>query len=293
MDLKTFNTYGAGGIAQYDMPQNYELVGRKFEFIMDDGVDYTLNFIDKDTVEWNFENEAPQKSGNYLCQKADDTTFLVSIELADTKLRTNHTWVIDLENQLVTRILAVIGDHPKFEYLIRPQYEFGAIKNDEKEFSIYPRHGFTDDMNGNIVQWFYGSEMTTVHVYYCSDFYRITYPPERAASRVFNETLAKLPSSDEPTAYIKIKEGMYLFSLTESNSEKLIGDTGAFPFRSNTMCMLQNYKRVYLVGRAFGTTMFDNALNKLHISFSAFGRILQPSEEYILQLLTDPNPYLV
>ena len=293
MDLKTFNTYGAGGIAQYDMPQNYELVGRKFEFCMDDGIDYTLNFIDKQTLEWNYENENPQKASGYLCQKGDDTTFLVSYELEGTSLRTNHTWVIDLENQLVTRIHAVIGDHPKFEYLITPKYEFGAIKNENGESPIYPRHGYTEDMVGNIVQWFYGSEMTTVHVYYCTDFYRITYPPEKAASRVFNETLAKLPSSDEPTAYIKIKEGMYLFSLTESNAEKLIGDTGAFPFRSNTMCMLQNYNRVYLVGRAFGTTMFDGNTNPLHISFSAFGRILQPTEEYILKLLTDPNPYIV
>ena len=293
MDLRELNTYGAGGIAQYDMPQNYELVGRKFEFIMDDGIDYTLNFIDKTTLEWNFENEKPKKESGYLCSKADNTTYLVSFELGDVEKRTNHTWVIDLENWLVTRVLAVIGEHPKFEYLITPKYEFGAIKREGVDYTIYPRHGFTEDMVGNIVQWFYGSDMTTVHVYYCTDYYRITYPPEKAASRVFNETLAKLPSSDEPSAYIKIKEGMYLLSITEFNAEKLIGDTGAFPFRSNTMTFLQNYKRVYLVGRAFGTTMFDGAINPLHITFSAFGKILQPTEEYILKLLTDPNPYIV
>ncbi|MCL2124717.1 MAG: MoaF N-terminal domain-containing protein [Oscillospiraceae bacterium] len=291
MDMREFNQYGAGGIAQYDAPQNYELVGQTFDFSMDDGIDYTLRFIDKETVEWNFENEQPQKAVNYLCHKGDDTTYLVSYELAGAAMRTNHTWVIDLENWLVTRIIAIIGEHPKYEYLIKPKYEFGEIKREGVEPKIYPRHGYTNDLTGTIVQWFYGSEMTTVHVYYCSDYYRITYPPEKASSRTFNEALAKLPSSDEPTAYIKIKEGMYLFSLTEYNAEKIIGP--AFGFRSNTMAFLQNYKRVTLTGRAFGTTMFDGNKNNLHISFGAFGKILQPTDEYILKLLTDPNPYIV
>ena len=292
MDMKQLNPYIRGAIDQYDMPHNYELVGRVFDFVMDDGLDYTLRFIDRTTVEWNFENEKPQKASGYLCVKGDDTTYLVSYELENTVLRTNHTWVIDLENQLVTRVLAVIGDHPKYEYLIRPKYEFGAIRREGAETPIYPRHGYTSDLVGNIVQWYYGSDMVTVHVYYDTSYYRITYPPERLASRTFNEALAKVPSSDEPTAYIKIKEGMYLFSLTEANSEKILQGDG-FIHRSNTMAFLQNYKRVYQVGRSFGTTMADGKPKSLHKTFGAFGRVLEPTEDYILKMLTDPNPYLV
>jgi hypothetical protein len=154
------------------------------------------------------------------------------------------------------------------------------------EYRVYPRHGFTDDLIGNVVQWNYGA-METVHIYYCTNFYRITYPPEKASAQVFNETLAKLPSSDEPTAYIKIKEGMYLFSLTESNAEKLVGD--AFGFRSNTMCMLQNYKRVYQVGRTFGTSTKGGVDTPLHLMFGAYGRLRDIDSKF----LTDPNPYLV
>jgi hypothetical protein len=291
MDMREFNKYGVMGISQYDLPQNYELAGKKFEFAMDDGIDYTLNFIDKTTLEWNFAGEQPSKASGYLCGKGDDTTYLVSYELAGAAKRSNHTWVIDLENQLVTRIVAVVGDNPRYEYLITPKYTFGAIKREGEEVKPYPRHGFTDDITGNIVQWTYGAEMATVHVYYCSDFYRITYPPERASSQVFNEAMAKLPSSDEPTAYIKIKDGIDLFSLTEANMEKVLG--GAMPFRSNTMAFLQNYKRVYQIGRAFGTTMFEDRLEQLHISFGAYGKILEPKEEYILKMLTDPNPFIV
>ena len=290
MDMRQYNKFGAG-ISQFDLPQNFELVGQTFDFAMDDGFDYTLHFIDKETVEWNFEGDEPQKAYNYFCEKGDETTYLVSYELMGAAKRTNHTWVIDLENWLVTRILAVVGENPRYEYLIKPKYEFGEIKREGVEPRVYPRHGFTTEMVGNVVQWIYGSETTTVHVYHCSNFYRITYPPEKAGTRVLNETMKKLPSADEPTAYIKIKEGMYLFSLTESNMEKVLGD--AIGIRSNTMAFLQNYKRVYLVGRAFGTVTHDGTSGPLHITFGACGKILYPTEEYLLNMLTDPNPYIV
>ena len=291
MDLRKYNTFGQGGIAQYSQPQNFELVGQKFEFIMDDGIDYTLRFIDKTAVEWNFEGDKPQIAHNWLCGKADETTYLVSYELENTAKRTNHTWVIDLDNQLVTRILAVIGENPKIEYLIVPKYEFGAIKQEGVDTKVYPRHGYTSDLVGTVVQWKYAAEMETVHLYYCTDYYRITYPSEKAASRTFNETLAKMPSSDEPTAYIKIKDGIYLFSLTESNAERVL--EGAMGFRSNTMAFLQNYKRVYQIGRAFGTTTFEGKYNALHLSFAAIGRILDPADdERLNKMLTDPNPFL-
>jgi hypothetical protein len=289
MDIRQFNTFGIAGISQYDLPQNYELAGKKFEFAMDDGIDYTLNFIDRTKLEWSFEGDKPQIAVDYLCDKGDETTYLVSYELIGAAKRTNHSWVIDLENQLVTRIISVVGENPVYEYLITPKYTFGAIKQDGVEIKPYPRHGYTNDLIGNILQWNYGG-METVHVYYCANYYRITYPPEKAGNQMFNEALAKLPSSDEPTAYIKIKEGIYLFSLTEANMEKVIG--GQMPFRSNTMAFLQNYKHVYQVGRAFGTTIFDDKLTNLHISFGAYGKVIDPTEEYLQKLLTDPNPFL-
>ena len=290
MDMQELNSYGSGGIAQYDMPQNYELVGQKYEFAMDDGIDFKLHFVDRSAIAWNYAGEEPRLAHNYFCKKGDDTTYLVSYELEGAQKRTNHTWVIDLENWLVTRILAVIGENPRYEYLITPVYTFGAVKREGYELSTYPRHGFTDDLCGNIVQWNYGA-METVHLYYCANYYRITYPPEREGTRRLYEAMEKLPSSDEPVAYIKIKNGMYLFSLTESNMEKILGDE--MPFRSNTMAFLQNYKHVYLVGRAFGTTTIDGNAKPMHTSFGAFGKVIKPTNEYILKTLTDPNPYIV
>ena len=292
MDMRKFNAYGRGGIAQYSQPQIYELAGKKFEFVMDDGIDYTLSFIDKETVEWNFEGQAPQRASGYLCNKADDTTYLVSYELANTEKRSNHTWVIDLENQLVTRIISVIGENPKLPYLIVPKYEFGAIKSDGADVPVYPRHGFTIDLVGTAVEWAYGG-MTTVHLYNHTNTYRITYPSEMAASASFNETLSKLPSPDEPANFIKIKEGVYLFNLVESNAERVLKGNG-FIFRSNSMAFLQNYKRVFTIGRAFGTTTPDGKENHLHLTFAAFGKLIDvEGDKRIAGLMDEPNPYVV
>ena len=40
----------------------------------------------------------------------------------------------------------------------------------------FKRHGFTSDMIGTAVQWTYSSGLTTVHVYYCANFYCLTSP---------------------------------------------------------------------------------------------------------------------
>jgi len=292
MDLRQFNSYGPGGIAQYSQPMIYELVGKKFYFVMDELADYELNFIDRTTVEWNFVGQAPQKSHGWLCNKADETTYLVSYELEGAEKRSNHTWVIDLDNQLVTRITCVVGENPKIPYLIVPKYEFGAIKTEGVEVPVYPRHGFTTDLLGTVVEWMYGG-MTTVHLYNHTHTYRITYPSSVIASRSFNETLSKLPSSDEPARYIKIKEAMYLFNLTESNSERVLKGDG-FTFRSNSMAFLQNYRRVYTVGRAFGTTTIEGKENHLHLTYAAYGKLIPLEEdERIAGLMAEKNPYTV
>ncbi|MDR1590174.1 MAG: MoaF N-terminal domain-containing protein [Oscillospiraceae bacterium] len=298
VDLRKLCPYIGGAIDQFTPPLNFELAGTKFEFVMDDGYDYILDFLDKDTLEWHWAGDAPKRA-KYWCEKGDDTTYLVSFEHAGAAPRANHTFVIDRENNLVTRIIAKLGTNPKDEYLITPEYEFGVIRAEGQDIKPYPRHGFTGDLRGTVVQWAYGSEMATVHVYYCSNFYRITYPRDPAFSEeakkmneMFNNILKDLPSSDEPTRYIKIKDGLYLFSLTESNGERILG--AKMGFRSNTMCFLQNYKREYLVGRSFGTSTTPEGDTHTHLMFGAYGKLIDPTDDEGLQkMLRDPNPYIV
>ena len=179
------------------------------------------------------------------------------------------------------------------------EIEFGAIRQEGKEFKSYPRHTLTSDMIGNVVEWAYGSEMSTTHVYHDANFYRLTFARSREDSvedareaYAFNNMANNLPSSDEPTDYIKIKDGMYLVSLAEKNCEKLLGP--AVGFRSNTLCFLQNYKNGgYVAGRAFGTSTTDRGDIDTNIVIGAYGYFIGAEDEDLKSLLKDPNPFTV
>jgi hypothetical protein len=268
---------------------------------MDDGYDIILNFIDKTTVEWNYVNKEPStpQTDEYECRKGDDTTYLVSWCLNGKALmeRVNFTFVIDLEQQLVTFLIATVGKNPRWPYLVDSEFIFGAIKQEGVEYKHYPRHGFTSDMVGNIIQWQYAPEMATVHLYYDRDWYRITYPRDNiqsqdatAVNEQMNNMVGALPGSDEPAYYVKIKEGLYLVSCTEQNMEKLLG--ASVGFRSDTLCFLDNYNHCYDVGRGFGTmTAADGTDSEIFVLIGAYGKV-QENKDY-QDILDAANPYLV
>ena len=284
MDIASLNEH-KGSIAQICPPHCYELAGMKFYFWMDDGFDYELEFLDRERARCNFVGKEPIDA-NYFCAKSDDTTYLVSVELENVTPRECHTFVIDLENWLVTRIIAKLGENPRYPYLITPHIEFGMIKREGVEYVSYPRHGFTSDLEGTVVQWNYGG-METVHIYYCSNFYRITYAPEKAATRTINSVMADMPSSDEMASYIKIKKGIYLFCPTEQNLEKLKG--AAFGFRSNSIYMLENYKKMTMTACCFGTyTDKEGNDRPMRLLYGAYGTLREIDRHF----LEDPNPYI-
>lgn len=282
------NPRGNYGLDQFRPPLCFELTGKQFVFVMDDGVDYILRILDENNLEWNLEGKEPKRE-DFECLKADDTTYLLFFEIAGTERRTGHTFVIDLENMLVTRIIAVNGENPKFPYLNNSYIEFGAILKPDGSLT-FQRHSYTDDMVGTCMQWCYGC-FSTVHVYYCTNFYRITYPrdgsQDPALSEGMDSLVRQLPSSDEPASYIKIKENMYLLNITERNMERLLGPKGLF--RCDTMCFLQNYDRLYLVGRAFGNLTQDGEDSEIRMAFGAYGKFTEAPEGFF----TDPNPYIV
>lgn len=279
---------GFYGLDQYQPPLCYELEGKLFTFMMDDGHDQTLEILDKQTLRWSLDN-GERHTEEYRCVKADNTTYLLTYELAGAEKRTNHTFIIDLENMLVTRVIAKNGENPKNPYLNNTYFEFGAIVKEDGT-TEFRRHSYTDEMIGTCMQWNYGS-CITVHVYYCSDFYRITYPRDGSQDESINAALdglvSQLPSADEPADYIKIKENMYLVSITEKNMERLLGAEGQF--RSNNLCFLQNYDRMYQVGRAFGNVTIDGVDTPIRLLFGAAGKFCESPDDY----MTAPNPFVV
>ena len=283
-------------IGQYCPPKCFELAGQKFDFVMDSGEetgDYSVEFVDEKSLKWSIQNGKRSGEGKYECRKGDDWTYLVTYCVYEP-FRENQTIVIDKEQGLVTFLRCPLGENPYFPYLIESHFSFGYIKIEGEEHTDRRRHGFTDDVAGTGVKWTYGHELATVHVYYSTNWYRITYPKDKIKSdeqKQMNENLnsgmAALPGSDEPAFYVKIKEGMYFVSVTEQNMEKILG--AKMGFRSDTLCFLDNWNRMYSVGRGYGTSTMGEKEAEIFVMIGKYGAPEEVDEHFF----TDPNPYLV
>ena len=283
-------------INQYCPPRCFELGGKEFRFVLDTGEEageYLLKVADGTELEWSFRG-SPLKKETYECRKADDWTYLLSFVVDGTDYRENHTFVIDLEQELVTFLLCKAGENPYYPYIIESHFGFGYIAIEGKEHADLRRHGFTNDVTGTCVQWVYGHDMSTVHIYHDPHWYRITHPQNGLSADEVPETTMEMfalahemPSSDEPAYYIKIKEAMYLVSITEQNLEKILAER--FTFRSDTLCFLDNWERLYSVGRAFGKRTLDGEDHDLFLMIGKYGMPGEVDDGFF----NDPNPYLV
>lgn len=286
---------GRKSINQYCPPRCYELAGKEFRFVVDTGEEtgtYTLRVTGKDRLEWA-KGDGELKGETYECRKSDDDTYLLTYVVSDRTPRENHTWVIDMENELVTFLRCAMGENPLYPYLIDSHFGFGYIAVEGRAHTDVRRHGFTNDVTGTCVRWTYGHNLSTIHVYHDPHWYRIGYPKSKAdtedlpdATKRFRALMKEMPSADEPAYYIRIKEGMYLVSVTEQNLEKLLAER--FGFRSDNLCFLDNWDRMYSVGRAFGTKTVDGVDSELFIMIGKYGSPEEVDEHYF----TDPIPYL-
>jgi hypothetical protein len=71
---------------------------------------------------------------------------------------------------------------------------------------------------------------------------------------------------EEPADFVKIKDGVYLFSFVESYMATIRG-TG------NSMCFLMNLNRLYDVGRSFG---YNGEGFRENYTFGAYGEYADP-----------------
>lgn len=290
-------------IRQFCPPRCFELAERTYTFIMDSGDetgDTVLHFLDETNVSWSFAGGKRCGESTYECRKADDYTYLVTFCAYEP--RENYVFVIDREQELVTCLHNTIGENVYYPYLIESHFTFGYIKIEGKEHTDKRRHGFTDDCTGTGVRWVYGIDNSTVHVYHNSHWYRIAYnregtsmdeitddPVESAASagNRLRQAMRELPSSDEPAFYVKIKEGIYFISITEQNMEKYYG--AKVGFRSDNLCFLDNWNRMYSVGRGYGTMTINDKDSELFLMIGKYAK----REEVDPHFFNDPIPYLV
>ncbi len=256
------------GLSRYTPPLIFELAGKQFKLVMDKEDDYYVNFLTGTTLEWSKFSDGNIRRENYECLKIDELTYFVKFELSNFSPRTNLSLIMDLEQRLVTFVRTSTGFSEKYPYLVQSEFDFGAI-----DMPGYPlptkRHGYTTDLVGKRINWNYGPDMSIVHVYYSPNYIRATFlPGTRMASRVITpeerEEMERFPY-DEPTTYIKVKEGIYIVSVIEQH-RSMRGDTG------NTLLFLMDLKRVHDVGMSFGNTPpRSGAIQPENYFFAAYG----------------------
>lgn len=263
------------GLSIYRPPLVYELTGRKFELVMDDGYDRTLCFADDKTL--RFGRAGEEKDYAYDCLKPADGCYFVNFEDMSLYPRCGITLVLDIEQSLVTMALAYLGQDPKIPKMPASEYVFGAIK---REDGTVPRirHGYTSDLAGKSIDWNYGS-FNIAHVYATERYYRVAFTP-RAIERISrnNPAMFQRPPEGERRApadvyedylnVIKIKDNVYLVGLLETILARRNG-------HGNSLLVLMNLDEMHDVGRSFGTNGDGENEN---YTFGAFGNFYDASE---------------
>ena len=66
-------------LAQYKAPFNYELSGKHFHIFLDNGDEYSMFFLDGESLQYAKKGEA-YIWDSYECMKGDDTTYFVHVQ---------------------------------------------------------------------------------------------------------------------------------------------------------------------------------------------------------------------
>ena len=263
------------GLSIFRPPLVYELSGKRFELVMDDGYDRTLDFIDNKTLQFGPAGE--EKVYTYECLKPAEDCYFVNFEDMSLYPRVGITLVLDLEQDLVTMTLAYLGQDPKIPKMPATEFVFGAIR---REDGTVPRirHGYTSDLVGKSIDWYYGS-FNIAHVYATERYYRVAFTP-RAIERIRRNDpdmfQAPPEGTDRPAmdiyedylSVIKIRDQVYLVGLLESILARRNGH-GA------SLLVLMNLDEMHDVGRSFNITEEGTYEN---YTFGAFGNFYDASE---------------
>ncbi len=262
------------GLSIFRPPLSFELAGKSFDLVMDDGFDNRLVFTDRKTLKFGPEGE--EAEFEYDCLKMDDLCYFVNFEARPfPNPRRGITLILDLKESLVTAAYATLGLDPKFPRMPSVDIIFGAIRREDGTLPT-KRHGYTDMLLGKSIDWNYGS-FNIAHVYQTERYYRVSFTP-RALERIRRNNPQMMAGADgrpvireayeDYAEYVKIRDGLVAVSLLETNLCRRNG-------HGNSLFFLMNLKEMHDVGRSFGTNGEGEDEN---YTFGAFGAWFDASE---------------
>ncbi len=279
------------GLEQYREPLCYELAGRAYQLVMDNGCRYALHFLSGEMLAWGEQGRA-MRWDTYECLKLDDETYFVNWEVYGTPLRHCLTVVLDLKADLVTAVHARIGEVKTAPWLVTHDILFGAIKMPGRPLNPI-RHAFTPDLVGKNIFWRYSSNFGITHAFITEHYLRVPIgqpaplppdaTPEQIAARDAEYERRRNHLFEIPAFYVKIREDVYFFGFIEE-TECRTDPT----LCGNSLIMVMDTNRIHDVGRCFASD-YDNHYAPQNFVFSAFGAFHQTPD------LIDnmPSPYRI
>ena len=260
-------------LEQYREPLCYDLAGRCFQLVMDNGVTYALQFVSGEMLAWG-ERGGALRWDEYECLKLDDETYFVNWEVTGVQPRTCITLALDLRADLITAVHAKIGAIAKYPYLVTQEIIFGAIKQPGKPLNPM-RHGYTADLAGRNIFWRYSSNFGITHAFVSEHYLRVPIgqPPElpfdateeERAERDAEFAQRKAHLFEIPAFFIKLREDVYFFGFIEETECRLDPT-----LCGNSLIMVADMNRVHDIGRCFASD-YRNHYAPQNFLFSAFG----------------------
>ena len=244
-----------GGMKQYKVSSTNELAGVSLAAYLDGAEPLFIQFADGENLTWATPGQ-PMRWETYEAAKADENLFIIKFMQSEKTPKTNVTLVWDRESTLVTCVVGVLGRDEKHPRLVESKVFFGAQKLPHTPLAT-ARHGYTKDLVGKRIIWRYNPNDEIMHCYCGENYFRLgtsekvlspdATPDQIARYKAFQERKKVYPVYEEPAYYIKIKEGFYLYSVTEKNLNRFMPKMGG-----NQLLIVLNALRVRYIGRVFG-----------------------------------------
>ena len=273
-----------GMLSVFRPPLVYELTGREFSLVFDDGYDRRLVFKDRKTL--LFGRLGAEKEYAYECLKSGDRCYFVNFEDVALRPREAVTLVLDLVQDLVTMCRAHLYVDPKIPGMPSADYVFGAILREDGTLNKM-RHGYTTDLVAKSVSWNYGY-FDIAHVYATERYYRVSFTP-RGLARAYKGRPelrrggmgGRTPSPNDVyedfLTVIRIRDRIYLVGLLETVKARQQG-------AGSSILVLMNLDEMHDVGRdisSIGGNDGNHTLGAFGVWHDARDTLAKPSTLYV------------
>ncbi len=219
---------------------DYTLAGKALHIVYDTGEEELYTFsTGEDLLRCGADGQA--RWLRYGSLTMNGTLRLIAYEAPDDRGYCCVTLILDEENDLVTRVRTVFGAYPARPQLARSEYDFGAVKRDGRPLP-WKRHCLTCDLTGRKIAWTYYNGFVNVHIY-LDHFCRA-----QALQRPAGDDLPLVddPIYEEPAVYIKIRDSVYVMSVTEDHINRRNPEAGG-----SNLLLLMDLEHLTDMGRNF------------------------------------------